>query len=48
MKHIPNASTRNVRSVWKIGSQGFKGAHYAVFPEELVTSASPPRPAPAT
>lgn len=27
---------RNIRSVWTIATQPFSGAHYAVFPEELV------------
>ena len=26
---------RNIRSVWKIASQAFPGAHFATFPEEL-------------
>ena len=25
----------NARSVWSIATQGFKGAHFATFPEEL-------------
>lgn len=28
--------TRNARDVWTISPKGFKGAHFAVFPEELV------------
>lgn len=28
--------TRNARDVWTISPQGYKGAHFAVFPEELV------------
>lgn len=28
--------TRNLRSVWRIASKGFKGAHFATYPEELV------------
>lgn len=28
--------TRNKRSVWRIGTQPYAGAHFAVFPEELV------------
>ena len=30
------APTRNLRSVWKIATQGFPGAHFAVMPEALV------------
>lgn len=29
-------STRNKRDVWSISTKGFKGAHFAVFPEKLV------------
>lgn len=29
-------ATRNKRSVWKIATKPFKGAHFAVFPPELV------------
>jgi len=29
-------TVRNRRSVWKINTKPFKGAHFAVFPEELV------------
>lgn len=28
--------TRNKRSVWTINTKGFKGAHFAVFPEKLI------------
>ena len=28
---------RNKRDVWKVAKNGFKGAHFATFPEELVT-----------
>lgn len=28
--------TRNIRSVWRIVAEGFKGQHFAVFPTELV------------
>jgi DNA modification methylase len=28
---------RNKRSVWSIPSKGFKEAHYATFPPELIT-----------
>jgi len=27
---------RNKRDVWAIGTTGYKGAHFAVFPEKLV------------
>ena len=30
------AETRNKRDVWTIGSEPFKGAHFAVMPEALV------------
>ena len=32
---VPNLR-RNKRDVWTIGTGGFKGAHFAVFPEKLV------------
>jgi DNA modification methylase len=28
---------RNKRSVWKVTTKPYKGAHFAVFPEELIT-----------
>jgi DNA modification methylase len=31
----PDASGRNLRSVWEISPRGFPGAHFAVFPEEI-------------
>lgn len=31
-----NSTTKNKRSVWSIAPKPFKGAHFAVFPEELV------------
>lgn len=31
-----NAVLKNKRSVWNINTNGFKGAHFAVFPPELV------------
>lgn len=34
-KYIPTLK-RNKRDVWTIGTGGFKGAHFAVFPEKLV------------
>lgn len=27
---------RNKRDVWSVSTRGFKGAHFAVFPEELI------------
>jgi DNA modification methylase len=32
----PNPNGRNKRTVWKIPTKPFKGAHFAVFPGELV------------
>ena len=29
-------SGRNIRNVWCIGTKGYKGAHYATFPEALI------------
>ena len=34
-EYIPTAR-RNKRSVWTVSTRGFKGAHFAVFPENLV------------
>lgn len=34
--YIPKDFMRNKRDVWTINTGGFKGAHYAVFPERLV------------
>lgn len=31
-----NNSLKNRRSVWNLNTEGFKGAHFAVFPESLV------------
>lgn len=31
-----NFSRRNKRSVWSVSHQGFKGAHFAVFPPKLI------------
>jgi DNA modification methylase len=31
------SESRNLRSVWKISTQSFKGAHFAVFPEKLAS-----------
>lgn len=33
---LDGASSRNRRSVWSINTRGFQGAHFAVFPPELV------------
>lgn len=33
---LPNANGRNMRTVWKIPTQPFPDAHFAVFPEKLV------------
>jgi DNA modification methylase len=30
------SETRNMRSVWPVPTKGFKGAHFAVFPEALI------------
>jgi site-specific DNA-methyltransferase (adenine-specific) len=32
----PNPAGRNMRTVWSINTQAFKGAHFAVYPEKLV------------
>lgn len=35
--NVPNESgLRNHRSVWSVATQGYKGAHFATFPEKLV------------
>lgn len=31
-----NGKSKNRRSVWNINTEGFKGAHFAVFPRQLV------------
>lgn len=31
-----NDSGRNLRNIWVIGTKGYKGAHYATFPEKLI------------
>lgn len=31
-----NPQGRNKRSVWKISTKGFKGAHFATYPEKLI------------
>lgn len=35
----PDAEGRNIRTVWHLTAQPFAGAHFAVFPEELVRRA---------
>lgn len=37
MKAVGNGETRNRRSVWTVTTKGYKGAHFAVYPEELIT-----------
>lgn len=32
----PNPEGRNKRTVWSINTEGYKGAHFAVFPKKLV------------
>ena len=32
----PNPAGRNMRTVWSINTQAFKGAHFAAYPEKLV------------
>jgi site-specific DNA-methyltransferase (adenine-specific) len=32
----PNSEGRNMRTVWSINTQAFKGAHFAAYPEQLV------------
>ena len=36
MKSLLATGFRNIRSVWNIATQPFKGAHFATFPEKLV------------
>ena len=36
MKAVGNGETRNRRSVWTVTTKGYKGAHFAVYPEELI------------
>lgn len=36
--NIPNETgLRNKRSVWTVGTRGYRGAHFATFPSELIT-----------
>jgi hypothetical protein len=34
---LPNPAGRNLRTVWTIATQPFPGAHFATFPEKLIT-----------
>jgi len=36
MKAAGKGRTRNKRDVWSVSTAGFKGAHFAVFPEQLI------------
>jgi DNA modification methylase len=36
MKAVGNTENRNKRSVWSINTKPYSGAHFAVYPEELV------------
>lgn len=36
MRAVGNTETRNRRSVWTVGTKGYRGAHFAVYPEELI------------
>jgi DNA modification methylase len=33
---VTGAARKNRRTVWNINTEGFKGAHFAVFPPKLV------------
>jgi DNA modification methylase len=33
---VRSPGSRNKRSVWTVGTQGYRGAHFAVFPPELI------------
>ena len=33
---VPNPLGRNRRSVWRVATRGFSGAHFAVFPAQLI------------
>ena len=35
-EYIPKDFMRNKRDVWTINTRGFRGAHFAVFPEKLI------------
>lgn len=34
---VDNTERKNKRSVWTVNTRGYKGAHFAVYPEELIT-----------
>ena len=36
MKAVGNGETRNRRSVWTVTTKPFKGAHFAIFPPDLI------------
>ena len=36
MKAVGNSEKRNRRSVWTVNVKGYKGAHFATFPKELI------------
>ena len=36
IEELPVKDTRNKRSVWTVPTQGFSGAHFAVFPPKLI------------
>lgn len=36
LSHALHPQGRNKRTVWKISTKGYKGAHFAVFPQELI------------
>jgi DNA modification methylase len=36
MPNLIQPSTRNKRSVWKVATKAYKGAHFATFPKELI------------
>lgn len=36
VNHVVNPNHANKRSVWRVSSQGYAGAHYATFPPNLV------------
>ncbi len=35
LSDVPAGETRNLRSVWSLSSEPYKGAHFAVFPSEI-------------
>jgi len=36
MKAVGNGENRNKRSVWNVATKSYKGAHFAVYPSELI------------